>query len=149
MYNFNRYVKLYLKCILKNQTYSFVENLSQQNFKNENVLLDSKSLYYMALHLKFSSLFYSSQLTDIFAYEVPRNSFLNTQSQEVDKSFNHKYFYANKGVSSIVVYNFHILNTQERFYIFISNNVSIPSSTNLFLKTTKISSITELFYAAN
>lgn len=148
IYSFNRYFKLYLKCILKNANYSFVENLSQQPFKNENVLLDSKYLYFMCLHLKFSSLFYSCQLNDIFAYEVPRSASMSTGLSSFNKT-NLKYSLTNKGISSIVVYNFHILNTQERFYIFISNNIALPSSSNIFTKSAKITSITELFFAAN
>jgi len=56
---------------------------------------------------------------------------------------------SNKGIASIVVYNFHVLNTQERFYIFVSNNLTLPSSSNIFTKSAKITSITELFFAAN
>ena len=147
--NFNRYFKLYLKCILKNKNYSFVENVSQQSFKNENILLDAKHLYYTVLHLKFSSLMYSSQLTDIFSYEVPRGQFTKPLNNAVDYQANSKYSLPSKGISSIVVYNFHILNTQERLYIFLSSDSSTPSGTNLISKSTRVTSITELFFAAN
>ena len=143
--NFNRYFKLYLKCILKNKNYSFVENASQQSFKNENILLDSKHLYYMVLHLKFSSLMYSAQLTDIFSYEVPRGQF----TKPLGDSHSFKYATASKGVTSIVVYNFHILNTQERLYIFLSGNSTTPSSSNLINNSSRVTSVTELFFAAN
>ena len=114
--NFNRYFKLYLKCILKNKNYAFIENLSQQSFKNENILLDAKHLYFMVLHLKFSSLMYSAQLTDIFSYEVPRGNFTTLNNTTNLNKNNFKY--------------------------------STPSNLNL-LTSTKVVSITELFFAAN
>ena len=104
----------------------------------------------MVLHLKFSSLMYSAQLTDIFSYEVPRGNFTtlnNSIATNLNKN-NFKYATPSKGIASILVYNFHILNTQERFYIFISNNSTTPSNLNL-LTSTKVISITELFFAAN
>ena len=157
--NFNRYFKLYLKCILKNKNYAFIDNHSQQPFKNEGLLLDSKNLYYTALHLKFSSVMYSAQLTDIFSYEVPRGHFFTTGKNEssVADNFgtdtnNHsfsKYALSSKGVASVVVYNFHILNTQERLYIFVTSDASIPTFSNVFRKSSKVTSLTELFFAAN
>lgn len=126
-----------------------MENVSQQSFKNENILLDAKHLYYTVLHLKFSSLMYSSQLTDIFSYEVPRGQFSKPVNSAIDYQPNSKYSLASKGISSIVVYNFHILNTQERLYIFLSSDSSTPSGTNLISKSTRVTSITELFFAAN
>ncbi len=126
-----------------------MENVSQQSFKNENILLDAKHLYYTVLHLKFSSLMYSSQLTDIFSYEVPRGQFTKPINNAIDYQTNSKYSLPSKGISSIVVYNFHILNTQERLYIFLSSDSSTPSGTNLISKSTRVTSITELFFAAN
>ncbi len=58
--------------------------------------------------------------------------------------------YSNKGMSTLVVYNFHLLNTQNRFFIFLQ------AATNSALNVSKLSkrgvsllSITELFSAAN
>ena len=155
--NFNRYFKLYLKCILKNKSYAFIDNHSQQPFKNEGLLLDSKNLYYTALHLKFSSLMYSAQLTDIFSYEVPKGHFFVPKNNDsfISNNLNSnvhtssKYSLYSKGVVSIVVYNFHILNTQERLYIFITPDSSIPAPSNVFRKSSKVTSLTELFFAAN
>jgi NADH:ubiquinone oxidoreductase subunit C len=150
--NFNRYFKLYLKCILKNKNYAFIDNHSQQPFKNEGILLDSKNLYYIALHLKFSSLMYSAQLTDIFSYEVPKcHTFApiaDDSTKPSEHSFN-KYTLSSKGVTSVIVYNFHILNTQERLYIFLNSNSSIPTSENVLRRSSKVTSLTELFFAAN
>lgn len=147
--NFNRYFKLYLKCILKNKNYAFVDNHCQHAFKNESVLLDSKNLYYTVLHLKFSSLMYSTQLADIFSYEVPRGRFSTPDSVNNNPNSSHKYFAHFKGAISIVVYNFHILNTQERLYIFLSSDAEVPTPLNVFKKSSRIASITELFFAAN
>ena len=152
-HNFNRYFRLYLKCILRNKNFTFVNNASQQHFKNENLLISNKSLYYTVLHLKFSSLFYSSQLTDIFSYEVPRGHYVEPQQ---DSSLNldalrhdQSHSIGNRGLTSIIIYNFHILNTQERLYLFLTNSYTIPSRLNLFLRSGKVTSITELFFAAN
>jgi hypothetical protein len=92
---------LYLKCILNNENYAFVSNFDN-NLKNINLLLTIKSFYYLTFHFRFSSLFYSTQLVDIFGYEVPTTSTLNTESKKAN--------------SSVVVYNFHVLNTQNRFF---------------------------------
>ena len=91
---------------------------------------------------------YSAQLTDIFSYEVPRGNFTALNNTANLNKNNFKYSTPSKGIASILVYNFHILNTQERFYIFISNNSTTPSNLNL-LTSTKVVSITELFFAAN
>ena len=159
--NFNRYFKLYLKCILKNKSYAFIDNHSQQPFKNEGLLLDSKNLYYTALHLKFSSLMYSTQLTDIFSYEVPRGHFFTSKSNDSlasggtnsNSNINihtfSKYALSSKGVTSVVVYNFHVLNTQERLYVFITSDSTTPTPSNVFRKSSKVTSLTELFFAAN
>jgi NADH:ubiquinone oxidoreductase subunit C len=141
---FNRYFKLYIKCILKFSSHSFIVNNSKQNFKSESVMLDSKYLYYMATHLRLSSLLYSCQLLDIFAYEVFKGNKLGS-SENYDNLYNN----VNKGVCSVLVYNFHVLNTQERLYIFVTNTLSINKSTSVFRRSSKVSSITELFFAAN
>ena len=36
-----------------------------------NIFLTNNALLYLIIHLKFSTLFYSSQLSDMFAYELP------------------------------------------------------------------------------
>jgi NADH:ubiquinone oxidoreductase subunit C len=147
VFSFNKYFKLYLKCILRDKSYVFIENLSQQSFKNDSVLLTSKDLYYLTLHLRLSSLFYSSQLVDIFSYEVPRG--LLTNSSPNKNTEYHKYALVNRGASSVLVYNFHVLTSQERFYIFLLNDSLTPSNLNVSSPSTKVTSITELFFAAN
>lgn len=130
--------KLYLKCILHNSKFSFINNeISNDNVYN--LLIGSNALYYLALHFRFSSLFYSSQLVDIFSYELPTTG----------KSFKNENFKKNE--SSIVLYNFHLLNTNNKFFVFTktpSKNYSIDTiiKDNSF---SSIFSITELFFAAN
>lgn len=141
---FNRYFKLYLKCILRSKNYAFINNHSQHAYKNESLLLDPRNLYYTVLHLKFSSLLYSTQLADIFSYEVPRSKFSGR-----DVTSNYKYHSPFKGVMSVVVYNFHILNTQERLYIYLTSDSVTPSALNILKNSPRIASITELFFAAN
>ncbi len=85
--------------------------------------------------MRFSTIFYSNQLVDIFSYELPNirvDSIINT-----DKS-NHSLYTAN----SIIVYNFHNLTSQERFFIFCVETSSKFYNFNL-------NSIADLFSNAN
>ena len=122
--------KLYIKCILKNHNYYFLDNMSREEFKNENIVLTSNTLYYFTLHLKLSTLFYSTQLTDIFAYEVPKLTKLRSSLEDSTYSaYSASRTPAGvelltgggKSSSSVLLYNFHILNTQARFYVFVSS----------------------------
>lgn len=130
----NKNYKLYLKCILSNENFAFVSNFDN-NVKNINLLLTTKSFYYLTFHFRFSSLFYSTQLVDIFAYEVPSTSALNTESK--------------KASSSIVVYNFHVLNTQNRFFFFTKIGSSFSKHWGVLQSHQAVPSIAELFFAAN
>lgn len=133
----NNNYKLFLKCILSNCNYSLINNLSQSNGKSNYILLDSKLIYFVSLHFRFSSLFYSTQLIDIFSYEILNSSF-------------NKSFPLNKSNQLITVYNFNLLNTQDKFFIFIKN-LSLLNNTNttFFKKVNLTSSVTELFFSAN
>ena len=86
----------------------------------------------IVLHFRFSSLFYSSQLVDILSYELP--NYISSK---------------NKGMQSIIVYNFHVLNTQNRFFIFLNNASTSSSAYNLSYNTSMTQSIVELYYASN
>jgi len=59
----------------------------------------------------------------------------------------------NKGILPIIIYNFHLVGTQERLYIFLTNSSSSSlgnfSQRNVLNKSTKVSTLTELFFAAN
>ena len=80
------------------------------------------------MHLRFSSMFYSTQLVDIFSYEVPNIS---------------KDFYSLNN-NSILVYNFNSIFNQDRYFFFCSNIKKVDS-----LQQQSISSISEIFMAAN
>ena len=81
------------------------------------------SLYLLVLHIRLSSTTYSSQLVDIFSYELPLIS------------LKHKH------PSLLVVYNFHNLLTHSRYLLFTLNFNQLKN--NFFLK-----SIADLFPSA-
>ena len=123
-------------------------------FKNESVLLSSKNLYFVSLHIKLSSLLHSSQLTDLLSYEVLNNNLIIKKEGSITKIWNDgKYIMYNKGILPIMIYNFHLVGTQERLYIFLTNSSSSSlgnfSQRNVLNKSTKVSTLTELFFAAN
>lgn len=128
----NRNFNLYLKCILSSHNFAFIKNLDN-HIKNASILLPTKSLYYLTLHFRFSSLFYSTQLTDIFSYELPSSY----------------YSLAKKSLSSILLYNFHSLNSQNRFFLFIKIGSFFSKNNKLLKLNSTLPSVTELFFAAN
>lgn len=153
---FSKYMKLYLKCILSHKSYMFLESMSAHPFKNESLILSAKDLYYLVLHVKLSTLLYSTQLADIFSYEVSKGNYTQNLNrdflykfQEPSSRGNLKYISNYRGTMLVVVYNFHIINSQERLYVFISESTSLLSKTDLLFKSSKVTSITELFFAAN
>ena len=79
--------------------------------------------------MKFSSMFYSLQLVDIFAYET-----LSTSSNTMSNK--------NKlpSATSIIIYNFHSLFSNERFFVHTYTND---------YEFLLINSMTELFFSAN
>ena len=117
--NFN--YKLFLKCILSNYNYSFISNFVHEK-KNHSLVINSSKTYFLALHIRLSSVFYSCQLVDIFAYEIPYFRGLNTHG---------------KKFSTILAYNFHSFRNQDRFTVF-----TYPSKWSTH-------SIAELFSSAN
>jgi NADH:ubiquinone oxidoreductase subunit C len=133
---------LYLKYILLNANQVFLKHLLRSD-KNTSVVISQTNLYYLSLHFKLSSLFYSTQLVDIFAYEIP----VNVNSLDLDNGFSKK----NKIPlinNSILVYNFHSILFQQRFFIFV---VNLPKQ-SVFANSinwSSIYSISELFLNAN
>ena len=84
-------------------------------------------MIYITLHFKFATLFYTTQLVDNFGYEIPHTA----------KIFN----FFHKTNSVILVYNFHNILSQDRFFLLLTN-----------IQTTfkqNPSSISELFVASN
>jgi len=117
--------------------YSFINNEITNN-NCYNIVINNNVLYYLSLHFRFSSLFHSTQLVDIFCYEV--------LSSYKEVSLGSK-----KSNNTIVFYNFHILNSNNKFFIFVKSPSKIYDSTT-FVKnnsSSSVFSITELFFAAN
>lgn len=133
--------KLYFKYLFSKINFTFINN-SANKTKNINILLHKDYLYFTALHLKLASPFYLSQLVDIFAYEINSNTTLPYVKQNV--------FTQNlvKSQAIVTVYNFHSLQTCDRFYLFILNNFTSIKSRETGLNS-NLFSITELFPAAN
>jgi len=128
--------KLFFKYILFHTNQVFLKYLYRAD-KNTNVYITESNFYYLILHLKLSSLFYSTQLIEIFSYELPFNK--NAQSEQKKISLIN---------NSILVYNFHSILFQQRFFIFVISN----SKQNIKKNNTSwnsLNSITELFLNAN
>ena len=140
--------KLYFKCIMLNTNFSFIEKLAQYS-NSKDVFIPTKYLYFVALHLRFSSLFYSSQLVDIFSYEVPCTSDSHIKSGGGDLRLNNKNSVFKQGSGSVVVYNFHILQSQTRIFVFVKGSSSLSSKANVTTGTKFIQSLSEIFFAAN
>lgn len=130
--------KLFFKYILFHTNQIFLKYL-QRNDKNLNIYITENNLYFLTLHLKLSSLFYSTQLCDIFSYETPNNNNINKQEK-----FN-KITLTN---NSILVYNFHSILFQQRFFIFVILNSKQNINKNS-ISWGSLKSITELFLNAS
>ena len=127
--------KIFFKYILNNLSFTFVNNFLQKS-KNITLLINNSSLTYLMVHFRLSSVFYSSQLVDIFSYEIasaksPANS--NNYSLPL---------------STITVYNIHSLYSQDRFFIFVNNTGTSGLNFNNTSITT-LDSIAELYPSAN
>jgi hypothetical protein len=79
-----------------------------------SVVISKNIFYYLAVHFRFSSVFYSSQLVDLFSYELPISTAINS-NQSVNNVFTS---------NSVLVYNFHNLTTHDRFFVFCVESVS-------------------------
>lgn len=136
--NFN--YNLIFKYLLENKKQIFLLN-KEIHTKNTSILITANNLYYLSLHLKLSSFFYSNQLIDIFSYEntIPLNN-LNLQNKN-NKTLTNNF-------NNIISYNFNILKNNTRILLFIVNQNKINFSKNKKNKNSLVS-ITELFLNAN
>jgi len=129
---------------LSGQSFSFIDNQSHK-LKEDNLFLASGSLYYLCLHLRLSSPFYLTQLVDIFSYETALNARPSSSGGGVAGrnvgSFS-------KSTTSLVVYNFHAMSTQNRFFVFSGDLFPSSKATKAGF-TSSLFSISELFYSAN
>ena len=103
-------LKLYFEYVLFNIPHLYIF-YKLQFTKTTILLLSNLFLYYTSFHLRFSSLFYSSQLVDMFAYELPVHFNGSSKGSKILRTSN-----------SIVVYNFHNLLSHNRFFVFAFNN---------------------------
>jgi NADH-quinone oxidoreductase subunit C len=113
--------KLFFKFLFYKIPFSFVTNTKQN--KSLNIFLSHNSVFYLFTHLKLSSVLYLSQLSDIFAYELPYKTLSSTLTSQ--------------NQSSVVVYNIHSFLNQVRIYIYSYNfahdgDLSADSVTELF-----------------
>jgi NADH:ubiquinone oxidoreductase subunit C len=135
--------KLFFKYVLFNINYAFINNLAQRS-RNTNVCVSNNTLFFLCSHMKMASSFYSTQLCDMLAYEVllPSNAFEDESGSGFHRNG------SSKPQSTVLVYNFHSLQTQNRFFLFVQNT---PLSTNskVLAKNDTVDSISELFIAAN
>jgi hypothetical protein len=106
--NFN--YKLFFKYILFHTNQIFLKYINKGD-KNLNIYINENNLYFLTLHLKLSSLFYSTQLCEIFSYEIPTtNNVKNAKDENKIAILN----------NSILVYNFHSILFQQRFFVFVN-----------------------------
>lgn len=127
--------KLFFKYILFHTNQIFFKYL-KRNDKNTNIYITENNFYFLSIHLKLSSLFYSTQLCDIFCYELP---ITNNEKKNGNLSLIN---------SSIIVYNFHSILFQQRFFIFVLLNTKKNINKNT-INWNSLNSITELFVNAN
>jgi len=130
--NFN--LKFYFEYLLFNIPHLYVF-YKLQFLKTNTLLISQLYAYFLVFHLRFSSLFYTTQLVDMFAYELPVNSSLQMKSNSIDPSFN-------SVSNTTVVYNFHNIRNHDRFFIFS------PSPSSLRLQF-PLHSISELYPNSN
>jgi len=131
-----RNFKLYFKYLFFNIPHLYLHQ-SKRGSQNISVVLPKPVLYFSALHLRFSSLFYSTQLGDLFAYELPSEgaNLANTSTNNEESSLNRV---IRSTTESYLVYNFHNLTFQDRFFFFCID-------TNSSLNGALINSIAEVF----
>ena len=106
--------KLFLANLLYNIPHVLVKNKIFRA-KNYSVTLSAKAFYFVALHLKLSSAAAGSQLVELFAYENP----VAWSSSSATSAH---------APSTVVVYQFHNLTSQERLFVYVVGGASDRSS---------------------
>jgi hypothetical protein len=130
--------KVFFKYILLTANQLFFKYLFR-NDKNTNLITTQINLYHLIMHVKLSSVFYSTQLIDIFAYDVPLNTnVLNNDDDSLIPLLN----------NCVIAYNFHSIFFQQRFFVFILNS-PIQNINKISVTPITLNSITELFSNAN
>ena len=120
------------KYLLQHKPYVLLRQ-STQTTKNVSVLINNNVMLWVALHLRLAQGFYKTQLVDIFAYETPSfNLAHQTTSTQVIKN------------STTVVYNFHNLLNQTRYFVFTTSVSPLATRTH-GVHSLSVDSVTELF----
>jgi len=107
--------------------------------KSVNTYISANYLYYFSLHVKLSSLFSSSQLVDMFSYETLAEAHFNDKNSQPALP--------RTGMNT-VVYNFHNIFTNKRFYVFACQSSGLTLNKKK-IAANSLNSIAELFPNAN
>lgn len=103
--------KLILTYLLNGLPSSFTQSKAK-NFKKTTLIIPSSYLYYLSVHFKLSTVWYSTQLIEIFSYEVGYQPLTTLLTSSTSSS------------KLVLVYNFHNLFTQERLFLFTTGSSS-------------------------
>ena len=118
-----------------------------RKLKEDKLFISAGSLYYLCLHLRLASPFYLTQLVDMFSYETV-HSLGALPSSPVGCVARRDYSSFSKSTTSLVVYNFHSVGTENRVFIF-SGDFSPSTGATRAGFASPLFSIAELFYSAN
>jgi len=127
--------QLLFKYLLQQTPYVLLRQNLQTN-KNVSLLVNQNTILWLLLHMRLAQGFYKTQLVDIFAYETPSFTIkLHDSTSKVLKS------------DATLVYNFHNLFNQMRYFIFTTSVTS--SATKTYANhPLAVESVTELFSTA-
>lgn len=127
-----RSYKLFFKYIFFNipYCYSSFSRSSVEFQKSLLLVIPKRALYYLTLHVRFGTMFYSTQLSDLFGYELPLHA-----------SNRPSLLRAVSNTASVLIYNFHNMFYNERYFFFCVDKSHKSSS----LTTPPLTSISELF----
>jgi len=128
----SRSSKLFFKYIFFKTPYcyaGYADNLMEFQ-KMLLLVIPKRRLYYLALHIRFGTMFYATQLSDLFGYELP----LGADNRDVQPN-------TQTSTDSVLVYNFHNVVYNERYFVFcVDKSSSVVQS-----KLSSPTSISELF----
>lgn len=128
----SRSYKLFFKYVFFNIPYCYgnYANHSVEFQKSLLLVIPKRTLYYLSLHIRFGTMFFSTQLSDLFGYELPLRS--NNQPEVANSP---------TSTDSVLVYNFHNIVYNERYFIFC-----VEKAAGTAVKTAMApTSISELF----
>lgn len=117
----NKFNNIYL-LIFKYLTNNLNLKFTNKNKSNIYIYINAKKFYLIATHLYFSQFFYTTQLVDLFAYNISSKQLLiNQKISNINTNNN------------LIIANFYNFFNSFNIYICIFNNTTIKSIENLFL----------------